>query len=707
MAKKNNVRLCGTSIASNGGKSYAAVPVKVKDKSIAYSDEELKSLATSILKANQDYANEIIDSDFTVTVNETVEEPIVEEAPAIEEIAEEVVEEAPAIEEVAEEVVEEPVVEEIAEEVIDEEPVIEEVTEEVIDEPVIEEVAEEVIDEAPVIEEVAEETIEEPVIEDVAEEVVEETPAIEEIAEEVVEEAPAIEEIAEEVVEESVIEEVAEEVVEEPVVEEIAEEVVEEAPVVEEIAEEVVEEAPVIEEVAEEVVEESVIEEVAEEVVEESVIEEVAEEVIEEPVIEDVAEEVVEEAPVVEEIAEEVIEETPVIEDVAEETIEEPPVIEETEMVDESPLAEEQGEEMADESPLANEQTEEIVEEEPTTVAPIIEANTVVDEKGLVHLKRKKRGPSLTTKKALSGWLFVLPFIIGIIFIYAPIVIDSVMYSFSSNSSVLQGEGLENVGFDNYKELFNPTDPAIASMQFTTSLIHGFRDLVIQIPAIVIFALFMAIILNQNMKGRGFFRAIFFLPVILGAGIIDQLQTTSNFLQNAEGMAGSGMDGGAGEATGGGIVSSLDVEMLLSNIKLGTELVDIVTMLINSIFDIVSRSGVQMLIFLSGLQSISPAIYESCQVEGATAWETFWKITLPMISPMILVNAIYTIIDMFTAADNRVMKAITQMLNGSGNMAQSPGLGAAMGWTYIGVILVVIVAIALILKSVVFYQRRD
>ena len=331
----------------------------------------------------------------------------------------------------------------------------------------------------------------------------------------------------------------------------------------------------------------------------------------------------------------------------------------------------------------------------------------MVDEKGLVHLKRKKQGLSLTTKKALSGWLFVLPFIIGIIFIYAPIVVDSVMYSFSSNSSVLQGEGLENVGFDNYRELFSPTDPAVEKMQFTTSLIHGFRDLVIQIPAIVIFALFMAIILNQNMKGRGFFRAIFFLPVILGAGIIDQLQTTSNFLQNAEGMAGSGMDGGAEASGGGGIVSSLDVEMLLSNIKLGTELVDIVTMLINSIFDIVSRSGVQMLIFLSGLQSISPAIYESCQVEGATAWETFWKITLPMISPMILVNAVYTIIDMFTAADNRVMRAITQMLNGSGDMPQSPGLGAAMGWTYIGVILVVIVVIALILKSVVFYQRRD
>ena len=192
----------------------------------------------------------------------------------------------------------------------------------------------------------------------------------------------------------------------------------------------------------------------------------------------------------------------------------------------------------------------------------------------------------------------------------------------------------------------------------------------------------------------------------LGAGIIDQLQDASKFLTQAEGATGSGMDGGTGEETAG-IVSSLDVEMLLSNIKLGTDLVDIVTMLINSIFDIVSRSGVQMLIFLSGLQSISPAIYESCQVEGATAWETFWKITLPMISPMILVNAVYTIIDMFTAADNRVMKSISDMISGSGMSSMKPGLASAMGWTYIGVILVVIVLIAILMKSIVFYQRRD
>ena len=111
-----------------------------------------------------------------------------------------------------------------------------------------------------------------------------------------------------------------------------------------------------------------------------------------------------------------------------------------------------------------------------------------------------------------------------------------------------------------------------------------------------------------------------------------------------------------------------------------------------------------MLIFLSGLQSISPSIYESCEVEGASAWETFWKITLPMISPMILVNAIYTVIDAFTAADNRVMIYIEKIYSKGG-----PGYAhsSAMSWIYVGVVLMFIVVVALIMKTVVFYQKRD
>ena len=264
------------------------------------------------------------------------------------------------------------------------------------------------------------------------------------------------------------------------------------------------------------------------------------------------------------------------------------------------------------------------------------------------------------------------------------------------STSLYSGSGLEFVGWENYNYIFNE-DP-----WFSITIVDGLKDLILQIPAIVIFALFMAIILNQKMRGRTVFRAIFFLPVILCTGIIDSIDANSAFMSQVENSQG-GIDDNTG-AESGGIMSALDVEMLLSNIKMGSELVDIVTTLINNIFDIVSRSGVQMLIFLSGLQSISPAIYESCQVEGATAWETFWKITLPMISPMILVNAVYTVIDLFTAADNRVMSYIFgSQIYGKSMFAEA----GAMAWVYIGIVLVFIVLVAILLKSVVFYQRRD
>jgi ABC-type sugar transport system permease subunit len=123
---------------------------------------------------------------------------------------------------------------------------------------------------------------------------------------------------------------------------------------------------------------------------------------------------------------------------------------------------------------------------------------------------------------------------------------------------------------------------------------------------------------------------------------------------------------------------------------------------VQEIATIINRSGVQILIFLASLQSISPAIYESCQIDGATSWETFWKITFPMVSPMILVNGVYTIIDNFTTDSNSVMTVINNTYQ-SGNMHVS----SAMGWMYLMVVLLVVGLIAVICSAFVFYQRRD
>ena len=161
--------------------------------------------------------------------------------------------------------------------------------------------------------------------------------------------------------------------------------------------------------------------------------------------------------------------------------------------------------------------------------------------------------------------------------------------------------------------------------------------------------------------------------------------------------------GGETSNTGNQIVSMMDVAKYFQGMAIGRELVAYVVDIVNGVYEIVNKSGVQMLIFLSGLQSISPAIYESCQMDGATAWETFWKITFPMISPMILVNAVYTVIDSFTAQDNTMMSFINTIYEGSKGQERA----TAMSWLYFLVVIIILLVIAGIMGGYVFYQRRD
>ncbi len=312
----------------------------------------------------------------------------------------------------------------------------------------------------------------------------------------------------------------------------------------------------------------------------------------------------------------------------------------------------------------------------------------------------KKEAPrkiiSLDKKKARAGWLFVLPFVIGFLVIYLPVIIDSIRYSFCEIKT-LQGGGfrLNFVGLENYKEALTE-DP-----DFVRILISGIKQLVFDIPAIVIFSLFMAVLLNKKMFGRAAFRAIFFVPVILSTGLIASIDASNIFNSHMDGIG--GIDDGSGSSGVTEIVEMADISWLFSNMAIGTELMTYVTDVVNNIYNIINRSGVQMLIFLAGLQSISPAIYESASIDGATGWETFWKITFPMVSPMILVNAIYTVIDSFTAESNSVMQYIDQVYQKGGQQVVS----TAMSWVYFIIVLLMIGLVSGLLSAYIFYQKRD
>ena len=315
-----------------------------------------------------------------------------------------------------------------------------------------------------------------------------------------------------------------------------------------------------------------------------------------------------------------------------------------------------------------------------------------------IHDALFKKKASLDAKKARAGYVFVLPFILGVVLIYLPILIDSIWFSFNFIDSTWDPEAKKNVmilvpkGIAYYREaLFeNPT--------FVSTLLSGIQQLIFEVPAIIIFALFIAVVLNQKMLGRAVFRAIFFVPVIISTGVMSAIMATDIVTDSMQGGIndGSGATGG-----GGGIISTMEIMSLFENVQIASGAIQYIVKLVNDIYNIINYSGVQMLIFLAGLQAISPSIYEACQIEGATAWETFWKITFPMISPMILVNAVYTIIDSFTRESNVVMSYIEQQYTKSMEGA------TAMSWIYFIMVILIIAVVAGIASTFIFYQRRD
>ncbi len=318
--------------------------------------------------------------------------------------------------------------------------------------------------------------------------------------------------------------------------------------------------------------------------------------------------------------------------------------------------------------------------------------------------KKRRKVASLDKKKARAGWFFLLPFILGLVFIYLPVIWNALRMTvgvidfpkelfINDGGKVIQTMTYQFEGWVYYKEALT-VDP-----EFSTILVTGLKQLFIDVPAIVIFSLFMAVLLNQKMFGRAAFRAIFFIPVIVSTGIIATLDANNALLTAM--VDGSTIDTGAQseESSMGGV----DLSFLFSNMAIGSGITNYVSKLVNDIYNIINRSGVQMLIFLAGLQSISGAIYESCSIDGASAWETFWKITLPMVSPMILVNAVYTVIDSFTSSSNTVMRFINNKLTTGGGES----LATAMAWIYFMIVILIILVVVSILRVFIFYQRRD
>ena len=296
---------------------------------------------------------------------------------------------------------------------------------------------------------------------------------------------------------------------------------------------------------------------------------------------------------------------------------------------------------------------------------------------------------TMRARNARIGTWFILPFIIGfLVFMCRPLV-ESFIFSFN-DVQLVPGQGYAKtfVGISNYKHAF------LSDPDFNTYIVEEMGTMVINTIATLVMSFVVAVILNQEFKGRVLCRAIFFLPVILSSGVLPGIEHQNEFYDMMAGMA-EAVEGSSG------VNVSQTLQELLQVSGMASEFFDIVFTMIDSIYDIVMASGIQIIVFLSGLQSISPSLYEAADVEGCSAWESFWKITFPMVSPLLLVNCIYTIIDFFMKNDNRVMELIYQVTYQDFKF----GISAAMSWIYFAIALAFIgISSFIISKAVKSYE---
>ena len=277
-------------------------------------------------------------------------------------------------------------------------------------------------------------------------------------------------------------------------------------------------------------------------------------------------------------------------------------------------------------------------------------------------------------RRSLEAYTLLLPWIIGVAaFVLYPL--GHSMY-LSMQTTLVGDRGWVYfwVGADNYLEAL-VRDPRVIPM-----LTRTFQRVIMEVPITLVFSLGAALLINQKVPGRGVFRTIFFVPVVLLAGTV----LRELFWQ------------GAGTLP---ILRNFDVPSLMAP-YLDPAVISRIMDVLGRIVLVLWRSGVQILIFLAGLQGISSSLYEAAEVDGATVWESFWHVTLPMITPMILLNALYSTVDSFTDPLNEMLNYINEV---SISGTPRPGYGAALGWIYFAVIFIVLVLVIRSSRRWVYY----
>ena len=305
---------------------------------------------------------------------------------------------------------------------------------------------------------------------------------------------------------------------------------------------------------------------------------------------------------------------------------------------------------------------------------------------------RKKHVGNLMDRKNRAGYLFIAPFLFGMLFIFLPALAESFKYSLEFAAIKFNYVEQEYIGFENYVEaVTNDTD-------FLPMLYSAIRGTLVDLVVILFFSFFIANVLNQKFIGRGAARTIFFLPVLVATGIIagaDVNNMATSFFSSSSNTGES-----ISTAFSGNFSPFFDLRSLLESANLNSTLTGVIIYAVDNTYSVVNSSGVQILIFISALQSIPSSLFEASKVEGATKWEEFWKITFPILTPMILVNIVYTIIDSFTNPKYEILQYI---LDNSFTHSRGIGYACAMSWMFFVIILLCLGIICGILSKRIQY----
>ncbi len=301
----------------------------------------------------------------------------------------------------------------------------------------------------------------------------------------------------------------------------------------------------------------------------------------------------------------------------------------------------------------------------------------------------KKRKPvGLDKSRAIYGYIFILPFIIGfLVFMIKPLY-QSLMMSLSDVSISKEGFEITRNNFANFKRAF------LVDPDFNRMLVESVTTMLYRSLATIVFSFFVALILNQEFKGRAFARSVFFLAVILSSGVLVGIEYNNTLMSELKATI--------EEFGSGNSVTEVLEEVLLASSGgingTSEKIFNTLFEIIDSIYDVAMASGIQIIIFLSGLQNISRSMYEAADMEGCTAWEKLWKITVPMLSPLLLVNWIYTIVDFFMKSDNQIMEKINSQMV----VQLDYGYSSALAWSYFIVCMALIGLSSLIISKVVY-----